>query len=170
MKNSIVNTGKVMTGLAIVLLSAAMQAQPGPGNHRGAGYPVNTTAIPNLTEEQEQKITAMHTSHQKEVLNLRYDLDIKAATLQKLKSADNPDMSLINKTIDEMGALRTEIEKKNAVLGTSIRKILTEEQKIAWDTRMTHRGRGENCTPHAGRGISAPAGETYRHSEGKHNL
>jgi hypothetical protein len=61
-----------MMGLAIVLFSAAMQAQPGSDiivvlmlNRVFQEY----RSTPNLTEEQEQKITALHTSYQKEVLN-----------------------------------------------------------------------------------------------------
>jgi len=174
MKTSIVNTVKVMMGLGIVLISAAMQAQPGSGYHHGSdvgsGYSRNTGAIPNLTEEQEQKITAMHTSHQKEVLNLRLDLDIKAAELQKLKSAENPDITLINKTIDEMGKMRTEIEKKKVALGLAIRKVLTDEQRAAWDMNIENRGIGRNRMPHHGGGDSGPDCEPRGNGKGNSML
>jgi len=174
MKTSIVNTGKVMMGLAIVLFSAAMQAQPGSGYHHGGddgtGYSRNTTAIPNLTEEQKQKITALHTSHQKEVLNLRLDLDIKAAELQKLKSAENPDVSLINKTIDEMGKMRTEIEKKKVALGIAVRKLLTDEQKAAWDMHAENRCMGRNRMSHNGGRAFGPDYQPRGNGEGNKRM
>jgi Spy/CpxP family protein refolding chaperone len=173
MKNSMINTGKVMMGLAFVLIAASLQAQPGSGYHRGAGgkgYPLHTLAIPDLTDEQEQKISALRTSHQKEVLNLRLDLDIKAATLQKIKSAENPDMSLINKTIDEMGVIHTEIQKKKTAHEFAIRKLLTEEQRVVWDSHIAHTGQGRNRMPSNGCDMRGPAGGMYRHGEGRQNL
>ena len=174
MKTSIVNTGKLMMGFAIVLISAALQAQPGYAHHgggdAGSGYHRSTAAIPNLSVEQEQKITALHTTHQKEVLNLRLDLDIKSAELQKLKNAENPDLSLINKTIDEMGRMRTEIEKKKVALGLAVRKLLTDEQKVVWDTQSEIRGMGKNRLPHHGGGASGPGYGPRGHGDGTNRM
>jgi len=173
MKNSMIITGKVMMGLAFVLISTALQAQPGSGYHRGGGgkgYPLHTPAIPDLTDEQEQKIIALRTSHQKEVLNLRLDLDIKAAMLQKLKSAENPDMLLINKTIDEMGSLRTEIQKKKTAHGFAIRKLLTDKQRAVWDSHTAYAGMGRNRMPYNGCDMRGPDGGMYRHGEGRKGL
>jgi Spy/CpxP family protein refolding chaperone len=91
--------------------------------------------IPNITEEQTQKITELRTAHLKEVTSHRNKIDELRARKRTLMTADNPDMKAIDKVIDEMSALKTEHLKRNARHHQAIRSLLTEEQRVHFDAR-----------------------------------
>ncbi len=105
---------------------------PGQGQGQGKGYCQN---IPNLTAEQQTKIEKLRTAHLKEMLPLRNQMNEKRARLQTLQTAENADINAINATIDEMGVIRTTMQKKSAAHKQEIRKLLTDEQKIYFDSR-----------------------------------
>jgi len=65
----------------------------------------------------------------------------KSAHLNTLRTADKVDMNAVNKAIDEMGATRTKMMKEREAHRQSVRQILTDEQKVYFDSR---RGRGFN--------------------------
>lgn len=108
--------------------------------------------IPNLTDEQKGKIEKLKTTHMKETMQLKNQIKEKKAHERTLMTADKPDMTEINKTIDEIGALQTEMMKKEAAHIQSVRALLTEEQRVAFDM---HTGKGggkmhggdRNCCP-----------------------
>jgi Spy/CpxP family protein refolding chaperone len=91
--------------------------------------------IPNITEEQTQKITELRTAHLKSVTEHRNKIDELKARKRSLMTADNPDMKAIDKVIDEMSALKTEHLKRNARHHQAIRSLLTEEQRVHFDAR-----------------------------------
>ncbi|HEV8512308.1 MAG TPA: periplasmic heavy metal sensor [Cyclobacteriaceae bacterium] len=93
--------------------------------------------IPNLTEDQKKKLAELKTPHAKEVLPLKNQLAEKKAHLKTLQTAEKADLNAINSTIDEMSQLQSQIMKKNAAHKQAIRKILTDEQRIAFDTRAS---------------------------------
>jgi Spy/CpxP family protein refolding chaperone len=113
----------------------------GPGGCRGAGIQCN---IPNLTEAQQKKIDELRISHQKNMLQFRNQMDIKNAQLKALTSADKADMNTINKTIDEIGALRTQMMKESENHRQQVRAQLTDEQRVQFDLRKGNRGPGPN--------------------------
>lgn len=89
--------------------------------------------IPNITEEQTKKIEALSTPHLKEILPLKNQIAEKKAQLNTLSTAEKADMTAINKKIDEIGALKTQILKSREAQKQEIRKILTEEQRLIFD-------------------------------------
>lgn len=92
-----------------------------------------------LTEEQQKKIETLKSALDKELLDLKADLRVKKAELEKLLIAENPSKTAIEKKIDEIGALRTRIHKALVNHKLAIREILTPEQRIKFD-QMTHPG------------------------------
>ncbi|MBE0662901.1 MAG: Spy/CpxP family protein refolding chaperone [Bacteroidales bacterium] len=96
------------------------------------GFCIN---LPGLTEEQSEKMDALRLKNIKENQELRNQLGEKQAQLRTLKTADQPDMNAINNTIDEMAVLRGGMHKNQAATHQEIRKLLTEEQKILFDSR-----------------------------------
>ena len=96
--------------------------------------------IPDLTEEQEEQIQNLRTEHMKTVLPLRNQLAEIQARLHTLSTAENADMNQINRTIDEMGEIRTRMMKEGAAHKQDIRKMLTDEQRVAFDSRPAPRG------------------------------
>jgi len=102
--------------------------------YRGTGQ-----CLLNLTEEQDAKITELRLQHLKEVTPLRNELNEKRARLRTLQSADKQDLNAINKTIDEMGALRTSIQKKGAAHRAEVASLLTDEQRVAFNAHKSNR-------------------------------
>lgn len=137
---------KTLTMLVLaVMFSLTMNAQPprhGMGQGQGYGNGHGTCMIPDLTEEQEAKLDALRVPHQKEMLALRNQIQEKQAHLQTLRTADKADMAAINKTIDEIGAIKVEKMKKAEAHKQEVRKILTEEQRIAFDMHSRKGGKG----------------------------
>ena len=149
MKTSKFNVLVIM--IATLLMSFSYQANAqrngrgqGQGQGQGQGlYQQNNQGmqcnIPNLTQDQQLKIEKMRTANMKEMLQFRNTMAEKRAHLNILRTADKADMNAINKTIDEMGANRTKMMKKREAHRQDVRLILTDEQKVYFDSR---RGRG----------------------------
>lgn len=99
--------------------------------------------IPNLTEAQQKKIDDLMVKHLKEVTPLRNELLEKEARLNTLESADKPDMNAINKTIDEIAALKAQIMKKRVAHRTEVAALLTDEQRVFFNANRHRMGKGD---------------------------
>lgn len=132
---------------ALVLFVSTAFAQPMQGPCMGKCG----AKIPGLTEEQQKQIDKFSVAHQKQMLDLRNQLQEKKARYQTLMTKDVPDMKAINQTIDEMGALKTQMMKARAEHHQMVRKDLNEEQRLFFDT-------------HFGKGMGMKVG---KHREGK---
>ena len=137
----------ILTGMALVMMTAASNAQPmhgmrqnQPGPGMNCGGPVHSQL--NLTEDQQKQITALRVAHQKEMQPLQNDIAIKQAELQKYRSADKPDMAQINSTIDAIGKLKTDLQKKRVAHQLAVRALLTDEQKLIFDAKGSRGGKG----------------------------
>lgn len=134
---------------AATMLSGLVQvtmAQPGPGygqgfNRRGFQGPGTGPQlgqcpqwIPDLTEEQETQIASLRTAHLKDVQPLRSEIKINKAKIDALMIQDVPDSKAIDQLIEANGKLRTEIQKKSAAHRLEVRKLLTDEQKVLFDS------------------------------------
>jgi len=101
------------------------------------GHHTAMYGIPNLTDDQKKKIKDLRTPLQKEVLPLKNQLAEKRAHLKTLQTADKADLKSINSTIDEMSQLQSQIMKKHAAHTQAVRALLTDEQRVAFDTRAS---------------------------------
>ena len=89
--------------------------------------------LPDLTEEQQEKIQSLNLDLQKELIPIRSQLELKNVELKALLIVDNPDEKAINSKIDEIGKLETEIQKATVKNNLAIRALLTPEQRIIFD-------------------------------------
>ncbi|GAB4343314.1 MAG: hypothetical protein Kow0037_31340 [Calditrichia bacterium] len=146
----------VMATMMILLLATMAFAQPQRG-WQGAQkwqqgekfYP----PVPNLTDEQKQKIDELRVPHLRKMQDLRNQVMEKRARLHTLSTADKPNMGEINKVIDEIGKLRTQIMKERQAHRQQIRGLLTEEQRVIFDSRPMRMGkRGKGSRGHGGFG------------------
>ena len=112
--------------------------EAGPAN--GAGYFCNN--VPDLTEEQKLAIEKIRLEQKKEALTSIAELDAKRVKLTTLIASDNPDKAAIDKLIDEMAAIKANMQKKHAANMIQIRKLLTEEQKVYFDNHTLSKGFG----------------------------
>jgi len=115
-----------------IFLAAGIFAQPNnmQQNKKAQGMFMN---IPDLTDAQQTKLKEMRTAHMKEMMPLKNELKEKQAHLQTLQTADKPDMNAINKEIDEIGVIKTNMAKKHAAFRQEVRKILTDDQRVFFD-------------------------------------
>ncbi|MBN2613310.1 MAG: Spy/CpxP family protein refolding chaperone [Bacteroidales bacterium] len=150
MKNKFFNRKAIGLTLIIVLTSASLFAQRGGGygkidgdrpyGNRQFGNMQYCSQIPNLSSEQQQKITGLQTANLKEMNSYRNDLMIKRAELNKLQTENNADINKINAKIDEIGKLKTEMAKNRNAHIQSIRGLLTDDQRAYFDARSGKRG------------------------------
>ncbi len=123
------------------ILAQRGMGQKGTGQ-RGAGFANGQCNLPNISKEQQAKISKLRTAHMKESQKTRNIMGEKRARLQTLQTADKVDMKAVNKTIDEIGVLRTEMHKKRATHRQSVRNLLTDEQKVVFDSKRGRNGKG----------------------------
>lgn len=93
----------------------------------------------NLSEEQKTKIDALQSDHLKEMIQLKNKLNELEAKKQTLSTEDKVDMKAINSNIDEISNVQNKIMKKNAEHHQSIRELLTDEQRVKFDSYKHHR-------------------------------
>ena len=137
--------------MAIVLIgSSNLLAQRGRNNvgqGQGQGFDKNViyNRIPNLTDDQKTKIDALRVDHLKEMNTFRNQLDELRAKKHTLMTSDNSDLKDIYSIIDQMSDLQNKMMKSKAKHHREIRALLTDEQKVYFDSRpMRQRGeRGE---------------------------
>jgi len=127
---------KVLAGTLIALLllggvgtAFAWESPRKPPRNRGA-------VDLNLSEEQIKELQELSLKRRKEMLELRYTLQAKQLELQTLLLTKEPDEAKINSKVEEIGKLRTDIQKKALEYRNQVRKILTPEQ---WDKLYSYR-------------------------------
>jgi Spy/CpxP family protein refolding chaperone len=91
--------------------------------------------IPNLTEDQKIKMKKIHIEAKKELLRMETDLEIKNIEFKELMD-DNANESSIYSKIDEIGKIRTEIQKKKVGTMLAVSNLLTKEQKASLKKEM----------------------------------
>lgn len=136
----------------LMTLTYASFAQPFKGNPENEMYcrfEKNDKILKglNLTEEQKLKIEPMVLAFKKQRLEVGLEVQELQLALRKLEIADKPNQQEINKAIDELGKKKTELHKLRSKLQQDIRKELSDEQRITFDTR-----RDKKCLGKAGKG------------------
>jgi Spy/CpxP family protein refolding chaperone len=139
----------------------------GEGKHCEARGPHQ--GRPELTKEQQTKIGELRVVLQKDCLGLKNQIAEKRAHLKTISTVDQPDMVAINKTIDEIYALRAEITKKKAAFEQEIRKLLTPEQRLQFDLNHEKRGKGDRENNDRGPGCQKHGEGCQHHGQGCRN-
>jgi len=145
--------------LLIIMMIAAMSMSTnvfaqGPGQGKGKGMKKGGPAmhmkqmIPDLTEDQMTKIKSLRLETMKETTPLKAQMKEKKAHLNTLAIAEKADMKAIEKTIDEMGAIRVQMMKAHAKMRQGVRAILTDDQRVIFDSKagkmMSHGKKGHH--------------------------
>lgn len=169
MKRKAINLRKITAVLIGMMLTVSLIAQrgngPGPFNTDRSGRGHFCHALPDLTEEQEQKLGELRTIQMKKMNAYRSDLSIKMAELQKLQTAENADMEEINAKIDEIGKIKVGMAKQKAAHIQKVRALLTDEQRVIFDSKHGKQGKGMRMGrgrfhgPGGGHGQNCPHGK-----------
>ncbi len=128
----------VLMSLSVVLM--AQKTQEGPGKslrgaqremsmHQERGPAVGL----NLTDAQKETFKQSMMALQKELKSLRNELGEAMAHQRTLVSVDKPDLSAVNKNIEKIGVIKTEMAKTEVKHHLEMRAQLSEEQKMKFD-------------------------------------
>ncbi len=144
MKNTKIKTNLVLVAALLLSINLGVMAQQGNGRGNGSGFQNwnNCENIPDLTEDQQSQIKTLRTAHWKDMQNFRNELGEKRARMQTLRTADKVNMDEINDLIEEMGTIRTNKQKNSVAHHMDVRKLLTDDQKVYFDSRSGRRGAG----------------------------
>lgn len=119
------------------------QRRKGNSNGQGQGNKADRFMnIPDLTDTQKEQIKDLRTANMKEMLPLRNALKEKQARKNTISTGGNVNMTEVNKVIDEIAAIKTTMAKKRAEQRQNIRKILTDDQRVFFDTHSGSNKRG----------------------------
>lgn len=134
-----------MTIASMLTFSGSMLAQPAHKDEMkrtDSHKEMQHRGIPNLTDEQKAKIKELHVANYKETNPLRNQLGELKAKQKTLSTAENPDMKAINANIDEITKVMNQLMKSKAAFHQKVRALLTDEQKIWFDSHPMHKGHG----------------------------
>jgi len=140
------NFGSSIAILMIMAFSLSTVAQPNWGKKgHGKGMKGQQTCmqmIPDLTEEQEKQIKELRSDHWSAMSEYRSDMKILKAEYHDLLTGDDRNMNKAEKKIDEITGLKNKMMKERQSHMESIRSLLNEEQKEAFDRMMQHHKAG----------------------------
>lgn len=133
-----------LTVAMLFLGLGAVIAQPGRGYGRGIGQGQGPVAgmyanILDLSEEQQEQISDLRTGHLKKMTELRNQMREKRARLQTLTSGDNYNEGEANQVIEQIGDIHTTMMKERTSHRQEVRSLLTEEQRVIFDSRKGRR-------------------------------
>jgi Spy/CpxP family protein refolding chaperone len=97
-----------------------------------------------LTKDQRKQLEDLSVNFRKEVIPMRAQMQVMQIDLQQLIRSDAK-RTEIDAKIDQIGKLRTDLQKKSVGQRLAMRAVLTPEQRDKCDTRphMMGKGRGE---------------------------
>ncbi len=82
-----------------------------------------------LSAEQTQRLEEIRLKAQRKTIKLKADLKLAHLDLRGLLQAEHPDKQAIYKKLDEIGALRTRLERNRIDTRLEIRNLLNPEQR-----------------------------------------
>jgi Spy/CpxP family protein refolding chaperone len=129
---------KRLTLLSVVIL-AFLVLSTGLAFSQMAGKEKPSKPGLGLTPEQKEKIRSMVFEGRKEQIRLQSDLKIAKLQLRELMTQDRLDKFKIDKMIDDIGEIRTRMQKARVERMMALRDILTKEQIQSLRERRMHR-------------------------------
>lgn len=170
-----------MNRLTVLALAILMLAGTQVFAQRGRNFKSNTDRpyrndgtcwrIPDLTADQETKIETLRVEHWKEMNSYRNQMNELRARKRTLNTTDKANLNEINSVIDQMTGVNNKMMKASAKHRQEVRNLLTDEQKVYFDSmpargqRYNHgtnrRGGSYGNSRNAGRGYGDGYGYRY---------
>lgn len=178
MKITRMKTGMILVVLVMMLSQLSAQGYGGKRGLRGRENPFCLAQdslkpglncrIPDLTPEQDKEIRKLNTAFHKEAMQIKNQIAEKKARLQTLRTADKADMAAIDKTIDELAALKTQLMKKKERRRQEIRALLNDEQRLFFDSKAGKMGKKGKAGRGHGRGNGGNCDGSGPHGRGQY--
>ncbi len=128
--------------LSFVLIGGNLSAQGGNRQCKMQGQKGTCMMSLDLTEDQTDKIKVLRLEHQKMMLEFKNNIRENKAKHQTLVTADKVDINAVNKNIDEFTNLKNKMLKARAAHRQGVRNLLTDEQRIIFDTQKGRKHKG----------------------------
>jgi Spy/CpxP family protein refolding chaperone len=109
--------------------------QRGPQGKQGESGP-RGPRIPNLSEAQESQLKTIHINAEKASLPIKNEVGEKEARLKTLTTSADFDAKAVNKVIDEIGSLKSDLMKLKVASTQEVKSILTEEQLLFFNKQI----------------------------------
>ena len=93
---------------------------------------------------------SIHIATEKATLPVKNRIGEKEARLRTLVTADTYDERAVNNLLEEIGDLKTEVEKAKIASIQKVKEVLNDEQLLVFYKHMEKKGRGNG--PGAGKG------------------
>ena len=87
----------------------------------------------NLTDAQKEAFKQSRLALEKQLQPIRNELGEAEARQRTLTTTDKPDMDAVNKNMDKIGSLKTQMAKLQTKHRLELRAQLTEEQRLMFD-------------------------------------
>ncbi|GAB4175200.1 MAG: hypothetical protein Kow00108_10340 [Calditrichia bacterium] len=134
---------QIKTMLILLIMAGLALAQPGQKSHPGKEgrfmqekmgkqmkhHGKHLMKHLDLTEEQSEKLQQMRTDLEKKLLPMESKLVALKNELVLLKTEDSPNIDKIEKKIDEISEVKSEMQKLRERHFVEMKKMLTDEQK-----------------------------------------
>lgn len=136
------NLSKVLGIILVSIMFFSVNSYAQPHGHNCGGHKKGKgieNAIPDLTDQQKADIQKIRVEYDKKVLPITNELRERRAHLKTLQTAENPDKKAIDKEIETIGSLRVNMMKLREEQRLKIREVLTDDQKVVFDSRMANR-------------------------------
>ncbi|MBV5311968.1 MAG: Spy/CpxP family protein refolding chaperone [Prolixibacteraceae bacterium] len=166
---------KILVLVVLMGMSVVMFAQPGAGNEmrpfhgkkgdvgmERSGGPMNGL---NLTDAQKEAFKQSMLAVQKQMQPLRNQLGEAEAHQKTLMTSEKPDWAAINKNIEKIGEIKTEIAKLQAKHHLEMRAQLNDEQRLKFDMFKHQMKDGKGM-----KGPNGPKGQKGAGREMKHPM
>lgn len=134
-------TKLIAAGLIAVMLLLVVQVNAQRGN-RDCSRGNNFLTYLELDENQEAQAQTFFMEMQKTVNPLKLDIREKELQLDKLMISANIDEKAVFAKVEEISRLKAEVQKARMKNKIQLRSILTEDQKVLFDSKETGRKNG----------------------------
>lgn len=114
----------------------------GMGRKGGGRGLMGMAAELELTKDQRKQLEDLTVNFRKEIIPLRAQMQVMHIDLRQLMRSDAK-RAEVDAKIDQIGKLRTDIQKKSVSLRMAKRAILTPEQREKADDRSCMMGKGK---------------------------
>lgn len=146
----------LLVAAILIITGSAIAQTPGMEKERGErpcmreGQGEHMMMIPDLTDQQRDQIKTLRVEHMKVMQPLRNQMAEKKARLNTLTTAEKVNMNEINKVIDDIGKMQTQMMKLKEQHHQDVRKLLTDDQRLFFDSHrpMHHEGPQHKAMPH----------------------
>jgi Spy/CpxP family protein refolding chaperone len=119
-----------------ILAGVAQNRQQGPQRQQAFNKEqLHHASIPDLTDDQRAKMKEYRLDMQKKMLPLMNQMGENKARMRTLSTAESVDMKAIYKLIDGKAGIMAKMMKIRAENRQNVRKMLTEEQRIVFDSK-----------------------------------